>query len=47
MKCIKHKETGEIERTDNEEARRAIADGNWQYCPKHEWKEQQRRRGYK
>lgn len=48
MKCIKHILSGEIRRVSAEEAEAIRAKDKlepkaWQYCPKSEWKAQQKK----
>ncbi len=38
MKCVK--KHGEIKRLSNELAEKMVDGHGWEYCPKHEWKEQ-------
>lgn len=38
MKCIKHKETGEIRRETDKNADSAIKTNRWEFCAKSEWK---------
>lgn len=38
MKCIRHRETGEILRLSDHLAKRQVATGHWQYIPKGSWK---------
>lgn len=52
MKCIKHnnpkslpKNVPPIQRVDNFEAEILTEIGNWAYCPKSEWKAQQKQEG--
>ena len=37
-KCIRNKVSNEILRVKVEDAERMVASGNWNYCPKMEWK---------
>lgn len=38
MKCVK--KHGEIKRVSNEKAEVMVDEKGWEYCPKHEWKNQ-------
>ena len=38
MKCVK--KHGEIKRVKDEVALEMVHEKGWEYCPKHEWKEQ-------
>lgn len=43
MKCIK-KENYKIRRVSDENAMRLVYDHGWSYCPKHKWKEQEKKK---
>ena len=38
MKCVKSKESGNVERVSDEKAHNRVNSGLWVYCPKHEFK---------
>ena len=38
MKCVKSKESGNIERVNDRTAHDRVNSGNWVYVPKHEFK---------
>jgi len=38
MKCVKSKESGNIERVNDRTAQDRVDSGLWVYCPKHEFK---------
>jgi hypothetical protein len=38
MKCVKNTSTNEVKRVSNEAAERLVANGNYAFCPKSEWK---------
>ncbi len=38
MKCVKNKESGNIERVNDRTAHDRVNSGEWVYCPKHEYK---------
>ncbi len=38
MKCVKSKESGNIERVNDRMAHDRVNSGEWVYCPKHEYK---------
>lgn len=44
MKCIKDGVSGEIRRVSDDEAHRKVTDypAIYRYCPKHEWKAQEK-----
>lgn len=39
MKCVK-KDTQKIRRVSDSQAANMVDNKEWNYCPKHEWKEQ-------
>ncbi|MFW9871573.1 MAG: hypothetical protein ACFFG0_00555 [Candidatus Thorarchaeota archaeon] len=41
MKCVK-KEGKKIRRVSDEKAMKLVDEHGWEYCPKHEWKSQER-----
>lgn len=43
MKCIKHVTDGRIDRCSDEQAAKLVAQKWWAYCPKSEWKAQQKK----
>ena len=40
MKCIK--KHGKIKRVSDDQASDMVSEKGWEYCPKHEWKEQRK-----
>jgi hypothetical protein len=42
MKCIK--KHGKIKRVSDEQALVMVPEKGWEYCPKREWKEQQKKK---
>jgi len=42
MKCIK--KHGKIRRVSGELANELVSEDGWKYCPKHEWKEQKKKK---
>ena len=38
MKCIKNTVTGTVKRVTDVDAKKAVHDGTFMYCPKHEFK---------
>jgi hypothetical protein len=43
MKCVK--KHGEIKRVSDDQAFEMVKQKGWEYCPKHEWKEQRKKKG--
>ena len=43
MKCVKSNETGHVRRMDDEKAVLVVKLGGWKFCPKSEWKTQERK----
>lgn len=43
MKCVK-KEGKEIRRVSDEKAMKFVDHHGWEYCPKYEWKEQEKKK---